>query len=178
MRSILSLVMVGLVTTSCTSTTAVAPPTGPELSHAAKAAGSAGQPVPISGGCDLSFTVLSASPPIIEQQDVGRCQISHLGRTSFVGVQHINVVTGTQSGQRTLTAANGDVLHAVHTGTSSPAGAGLVSFQATLTFTGGTGRFAGATGEAKAEGVANPVERTATMQLEGVIVYQASSRAP
>jgi hypothetical protein len=127
---------------------------------------------PFTGSCTLTFTPPPLPlPPLLHQVDVGTCQLSHLGLTDFYGEQDINFAAGTQSGWRTLTAANGDELHVTHVGTSAPAGPGLVSFVAQMTITGGTGRFAGATGTARAIGLANIATRTTTATFDGTISY-------
>jgi hypothetical protein len=89
----------------------------------------------------------------------------------------LNFAAGTQSGERTFTAANSDVLRAVHVGTSTPVGPGLISFRATMTFVGGTGRFANATGHATGWGVANLVTRTSVATFDGWVTYDASDRS-
>ena len=69
-------------------------------------------------------------------------------------MQAIDVAASTQSGERTFTAANGDALHARHTGTSAMIAPGRIAFSAVITIVGRTGRFEGATGELRASGVA------------------------
>jgi hypothetical protein len=59
------------------------------------------------------------------------------------------------------------VLRAVGGGTSAPIGPGQIGFSATLTFTGGTGRFANAAGEAHVEGVASLATSTASLEIVG-----------
>ena len=114
---------------------------------------------------------------MFQSTDTGVCQFSHLGETVFFGVQQINFAAGTQSGERTFTAANGDVLRAVHVGTSTAIGPGLISFRATVTFVGGTGRFANATGQATGWGVANLATRTSVATFDGSVTYDASDRS-
>ena len=134
--------------------------------------------VPISGSCVLTFNAPPIPlPPVITQTDVGECQFSHLGHSSVIGVQSVNFAAGTQQGQRTFTAANGDRLEMTHVGTSAPSGPGLVRFQSTATIVGGTGRFANARGRVQNEGTANLVTRTTTASTVGTIIYDASDRA-
>ena len=134
--------------------------------------------LPIKGHCELTFNPPPLPlPPVHRQIDTGTCWFSHLGRTALYGVQDINFAAGTQSGERTFTAANGDMLRAVHAGTSAPSGPGLVSFVTTLTFVGGTGRFANATGQMTGEGTANLITRTTSVTNEGWIAYDASDRS-
>jgi hypothetical protein len=134
--------------------------------------------VPLSGSCVLTFGPPPFPvPPSFSQTDVGECLLSHLGQSTVIGVQTINIAAGTQSGQRSFTAANGDVLEVQHVGTSASAGPGLVRFQSTATITGGTGRFTNATGQLRGTGIANLVTRTTTATFEGTINYDASDRA-
>ena len=152
----------------------------PVTSSAVRASAAAQPPgaVPIEGRCELSFNPPPLPlPPVHHQIDTGTCWFSHLGRTALYGVQDIVFAAGTQSGERTFTAANGDVLRAVHAGRSAPAGPGLVSFTTLITFVGGTGRFANATGQMTGAGTANLITRTTVVTNEGWIVYDASDRA-
>lgn len=134
-------------------------------------------PRPIAGRCELTVAPLPSSPPLIRQTDTGTCQLSHLGRTKYEGVLELDLVARTQRGERTLTAANGDELHLVTVGTSAPSGPGLVSFTATFTIVGGTGRFANATGQGVAQGTANLITSKTSVALDGWVAYQASDRS-
>jgi len=143
-------------------------------SVAAQAAGA----LPIKGHCELTFNPPPLPlPPVHRQIDTGTCWFSHLGKTALQGVQDINFAAGTQSGTRTFTAANGDVLRATHAGTSGPGGPGLVRFVTTITIVGGTGRFANATGQMTGEGTANLITHTTSVTNEGWIDYDASDRS-
>jgi hypothetical protein len=154
-----------------TTAGSISPSSAPEQSRQERS-------VPISGNCVLTFNPAPVPlPPVITQTDVGECRFSHLGHSTVTGVQSINFAAGTQEGQRTFTAANGDRLEMTHVGTSAPAGPGLVRFQSTATIVGGTGRFANARGQVTNEGTANLVTRTTTAATEGTIIYDASDRA-
>jgi hypothetical protein len=134
---------------------------------------------PLSGDCETAFPAPPLPlPAVLRQVDVGTCHLAHLGRAAFFSVKEINFAAGTQTiTESTLTAANGDVLRAVGSGTNVPSGPGRVRFAATMTFTGGTGRFANATGQARVEGAADLVMRTATLTMDGWIAYDASGRS-
>ena len=58
----------------------------------------------------------------------------------------MNVLDGTATGSYTFAAANGDQLFSTFTGLGMPAGGTMASITETLTITGGTGRFADASG--------------------------------
>lgn len=167
-----------IILAACAGTSVpVTPPDEAEL-PATTAARNSSQSRPISGVCETTFNPPPMPLPAVHRQtDTGSCQLAHLGQTDLIGVQDINLAAGTQSGERKFTAANGDILRAVHSGRSAQSGPGLVSFSATLTFVGGTGRFAHATGQARAEGTANIATRTASFTImDGHITYDASDR--
>jgi hypothetical protein len=72
-------------------------------------------------------------------------------------------------GEFTLTAANGDQLLGTYFGKFVPPDPPLFSIDRHFTFTGGTGRFAGASGGGDASGVQNLATGDATVSLEGTI---------
>ena len=128
--------------------------------------------VPFTARCTLAIQPPTpVGPGLIHQLDTGECQVAHLGRTTFVSDKIINVVAGTQTLQATFTAANGDVLRAAGSGTSSMVSPGIVAFEATITFDGGTGRFAAASGTAAIRGQANLAAGTSAPEMTGTIQY-------
>jgi hypothetical protein len=139
--------------------------------HAARA-------VPISGRCTTTFPPLPRPlPAVYRQVATGECQLSHLGRASLRLVQDIDFMAGTQTSvEVTYTAANGDVLRAMNVGTSTRSGTG-VAFSATVTFIGGTGRFANAVGQAQVTGTADFIANTSAYTIEGEIGYDAGNRS-
>jgi len=131
---------------------------------------------PIQGECALKTlsTVPYPAPPVFRQTAEGTCDLAHLGTSTVHFVQVVNFALGTQSSLTLVyTAANGDELHAASTGTSAPTATG-VNFSSTITFAGGTGRFANATGSAHADGSANLAAGTSGYTLDGSIAYDAS----
>jgi hypothetical protein len=125
--------------------------------------------LPLSGRCETTFEPPPfPPPPVFTQTDTGTCTMAHLGRAAFHSVKEIDLAAGTQTTtEATFTAANGDVLRAVGSGTSAPIGPGQIGFSATLTFMGGTGRFANAAGEAHVEGFAWLATSTASLEIIG-----------
>ena len=93
-------------------------------------------------------------------------------------MQDIEFATGTQrSVVVRITAANGDVLLASSVGSSTASGP-VVQFSATLSFEGGTGRFANATGQATITGRADLLTNTAQLDItDGWLNYDAASRS-
>ncbi|MEO7683169.1 MAG: hypothetical protein ABIU86_04470 [Gemmatimonadaceae bacterium] len=82
----------------------------------------------------------------------GVCKLKHLGHSSMAAIQTVNVLTGELNNTTTYTAANGDQLTTTFAGTD-PLG-GDIEFTGLETYTGGTGRFANATGESFLQGSA------------------------
>ena len=98
----------------------------------------------------------------------GTGHASHLGRFTFSFPHLVNTSTRTATGTYTLTAANGDTLTADVTGTAVPtATPGVLYIVETATITGGTGRFAGATGSFTIERDYDMVAGTTTGSFEG-----------
>lgn len=128
---------------------------------------------PISGRCETTFNPPPLPPPPVHAQtDIGTCTLTHLGRTTFHSVKEIDFVAGTQTTtEASFTAANGDVLRAVGSGASAPADPGQIGFSATLTFTGGTGRFTDASGEVEVTGVATLASTSAVLEIAGWVAY-------
>lgn len=127
---------------------------------------------PFSARCDLAIQPGEVvGPGLIHQLDIGECQATHLGRAAYVSDKVINVVAGTQTLEGTYTAANGDVLRSTGTGTSVLIAPGRVAFTASITFTGGTGRFANATGAATIIGEADLTSARSRMTATGSLSY-------
>ena len=71
---------------------------------------------------------------------------TYLGKYTEHATFHVDVRTGSATGTATFTAANGDTLTASVVGQGTPTGPTTRSIVEVYTITGGTGRFAGATG--------------------------------
>lgn len=105
---------------------------------------------------------------------VGTGHASHLGESSVSSEQVIDFTTVPPSlvGTTVFIAANGDELHATHTGnTSVPDAGGNADFSGVFTFVGGTGRFSDASGSVTFTGVANVQTLTGSFSLDGTIGY-------
>lgn len=129
-------------------------------------------PVPFNARCELTIQPPTpVGPGLLHQIDTGTCQATHLGRALLTSDKIINVVAGTQTLETTFVAANGDELRGTGSGTNAPVGPGLVAFTATITFTGGTGRFADASGQATITGQADLVAGRSHMTASGTIEF-------
>jgi hypothetical protein len=133
---------------------------------------------PLSGTCTTVVTRL-APPPVEMQRIEYTCRISHLGLTTGVTTQTVDVATGAISSSGVLVAANGDELNVTFAGSgivsfTDPTHA-IVNFDGVQTFSGGTGRFADAEGSADVAGTVHldVVTGAATGEfgLEGALTY-------
>lgn len=80
---------------------------------------------------------------------------THIGRYIYEAHECFNVVTLLYSGTFTLTAANGDRIYGAYAGKVTPTSDPAVAlYEQAAALQGGTGRFAGATGELAIDGVA------------------------
>jgi hypothetical protein len=155
-------VLLGLVLTACAADSPTVP-LSPQLAMVA---------TPFRGSCELVIQPSEPiSPGVVRQIDIGDCRISHLGRATFISDKIIDFVAGTQIIQGTYIAANGDLLYANGSGTSQFIAPGRVAFQGTVTFEGGTGRFASASGTATMTGEADPVNARSHFTTTGTISY-------
>lgn len=113
----------------------------------------------------------------------GSGQATHLGRVGFVA-EHCSLDFGQgpgpyEQGQLTLYAANGDQLKATYTnGVSDPTNFPVIAFRDDFSFVdGGTGRFTFASGGGVETGLFHFFTDEFTVQMNGTITYDASSRS-
>ena len=100
--------------------------------------------------------------------------MSHLGRVSWTLEHCYRLFAGTFGDARVvITAANGDGLYGTFDGVMT----GETTFMETLIVTGGTGRFAGASGAIDETGWFEPDSGYMEVTGVGSIVYDASDRA-
>lgn len=137
---------------------------------------------PVGAGC----RVFEPTPSVFIEI-AGECQVTHLGRSTTHAVQQLvfaldadgrPVFDGGQpviAGLRNcaeFTSADGEVLRHVTSGTVAPGvDPGTVTFEGRLIFTGGTGRFATASGSAAFDGAASLITNTGQFSMKGTLEY-------
>jgi hypothetical protein len=120
----------------------------------------AGVVTPATVACPAGFTPLSLT---------GMGRASHLGRYTWASTECFNFTTlVTVDGRFTLTAANGDALTGTYSGGATVVG-GIATFEDQAVVTGGTGRFAGASGNLVVRGTAVAATMTYEHRLSGTI---------
>ena len=127
------------------------------------------QEVPFKGRLEGAATITPLTPPFLSVSIEGTGNATHLGRFAVEIPHLVNMVARTGTGSYEFTAANGDTLTASFTGQSSLTAPGVLSSVETATITGGTGRFAGATGSFTVERLFNQVTGLTTGSFEGTI---------
>jgi len=129
-----------------------------------------GKQVPFRGQLEGVATVSPLPPPFVAVDIEGSGHATQLGHFE-VSIPHVtNRSNGTAVGSYEFTAANGDTLTADFTSRVTPTDLpGVVSVAVTASITGGTGRFADATGSFVGERVVDMVHGTVTESFDGTI---------
>src|SRR4030095_3877283 len=127
------------------------------------------QEVPFKGRVEGTATITPGTPPFLSVLIEGTGNATHLGRFTVEIPHVVNATNRTSTGTFEFTAANGDTLTAGFTGQANPTAPGVLSVAETATITGGTGRFADATGSFTVERVFYQLTGVTTGSLEGTI---------
>lgn len=131
---------------------------------------SAGDRVPIKASLAGTASVTPLDPPIVSVLLVATGQANQLGRFTLEAPHIVNQATFSATGIWVLTAANGDTLTAELAGTASMIEPpNIIAISETATVTGGTGRFAGATGSFTVQRLFNRATGVTTGSFEGWI---------
>jgi len=130
----------------------------------------AGEQVPFHGSVEGDVTRGVPYFPYVDVLVEGGGEATQLGKFTFAFPHTVNIPTRTAAGTYYLVAANGDKLTASGTGLATPIpGTAILYIEETLTITGGTGRFAGATGSFTVERWYDTVAQTTVGSFEGTI---------
>jgi hypothetical protein len=107
----------------------------------------AGDEVPFEGRLEGTVTVTPLTPPFVAADVEATGNATHLGEFTLDIPHIVNRAKMTAKGTYVFTAANGDEVHADFDGYSTLTDVpNVLAIVETATITGGTGRFAGATG--------------------------------
>jgi hypothetical protein len=107
--------------------------------------------------------------PIASINREGTGTATYLGKFTQQVTLQVNVLTGSAIGAATFTAANGDTLSASVVGQGTPIGPTVVSVVEVYTITGGTGRFADASGTFTLEMTVEQTTGVSTGTFSGTI---------
>jgi hypothetical protein len=135
--------------------------------------------VPFKGSLEGTYTG-SGEPPLVSVHVEAQGNATHLGRFTFDSPHVVNFADFTGAGTAELTAANGDQVTTDVTGVAMPQDTpGVFLIIETHIVTGGTGRFAGATGRFVVERVSfpsGPTNGTTSGSIEGTLSLTRGSR--
>jgi hypothetical protein len=132
----------------------------------------AGDQLPLNGSESGTFQILGSCESSGIVVDVtGTGHATQVGKYSVHYRECFFPATGAVTGGSfTLTAANGDTLFGTYAGQAVPTGdANVISFDDPGVITGGTGRFAGASGIANTAGIANLATGEYTSAISGSV---------
>lgn len=127
------------------------------------------QETPFKGSLAGTATITPGTPPFLSVSIEGTGNATHLGRFTVEIPHVVNATNRTSTGTYEFTAANGDTLTAGFTGQATLTAPGVLSIVEIATITGGTGRFADATGSFTVERLFNQVTGETTGSLLGTI---------
>jgi hypothetical protein len=130
----------------------------------------AGDHVPFKGNLEGVVTITPLTPPFVSVFIEATGKATHLGRFTLQIPHVVNRSDSTAVGSYQFVAANGDTLTADFTGQATPTTTpGVLYIEETATITGGTGRFAHASGSFLCERWFDTVAGTTTGSFEGTI---------
>lgn len=126
--------------------------------------------VPFVGALDGVVTRTPLAPPLVSVLVTATGSATQLGQFKLAIPHVVNSDTKTAKGCYKFVAANGDTLHANFLGKAVPAAPpGVLAITETAIITGGTGRFAGATGGFITERLYNPATGRTTGSFKGTV---------
>lgn len=131
--------------------------------------------VPLNGGLvgiDVGVPIPNTTFSTVTVQATGNA--TYLGNFKFVEVLTVNTLTKSGSGSFLFTTVNGDTVFGTVSGQGTFTPPNVLALLETGIITGGTGRFAGATGSITIMRIKNTVTGATTATFKGVI----SSPAP
>ena len=131
----------------------------------------AGAQVPFKGSDTGGFTLeangCGSGVFAVVIDDAGKA--SHVGRYAYHADECFNATTGAFSGTFTITAANGDTISGTYVGAVVAVVGDLGFYEQEAVITGGTGRFAGASGAFHLSGIANLVTLESSQTISGTV---------
>ena len=137
----------------------------------------AGGQVPLKGWDSGSFTLAAdgCGPGVfaVVIDDAGKA--THVGAYVYHADECFDGGAGTFSGTFTITAANGDSISGTYAGTVVGGAGELAFYEQDAVITGGTGRFAGASGAFHLSGIANLASLESSQRIVGTVSSPGST---
>lgn len=130
----------------------------------------AADPVPFKGGLtgtDTGTPIPNTPFASVTVEAAGNATL--LGQFTYTAQITVNTATGVGTGTFVFAAANGDTVYGTISGQAAFTPPNVLSITETATITGGTGRFAGATGGFDVARLKNPATGATIASFEGGI---------
>ena len=130
-------------------------------------------PVPFRGGLvgsDVGVPI-AGMPPLISVTVTATGNATLIGQFNFILLATVNPVDGSGSGNFLFTAANGDTVFGSISGKATFTPPNVLTILETATITGGTGRFAGASGSLAIVRLKNTLTNETTASFAGTILF-------
>jgi hypothetical protein len=160
--------VVGLLAILCVGCGQPVSPAGPSpVGYDGPSAGSHAAELPFKGTLEGTQTLTPLEPPFGQVAGQATGTATHLGQFTVQFPHIVNFATSRGEGTYTFTAANGDTLTADFTGVAQPGPVTSIVEEAVIT--GGTGRFAGATGSFTVRRLFDRGAGTTTGSFDGTI---------
>ena len=129
----------------------------------------AGEQVPFKGGVEGVDIVTPLTPPFVAVEVTATGNATQLGKFTLSILATVNRTTRVATGAFEFVAANGDTVFGTLTGQSTLTAPGVLTIEETFTITGGTGRFADATGSFTGTRFKNLITNETIGVFEGTI---------
>jgi hypothetical protein len=124
--------------------------------------------VPFRGWDVGGFSLAGACAGGVAVDIGGAGRATHLGQYEYSALECFNPDAGTFAGVATITAADGATLSGHYAGTvAGTTDPNVISYSENLVIDGGTGRFAGASGQLAVDGLANLTTGAYSQSLAG-----------
>ena len=129
----------------------------------------AGEQVPFKGGLAGLDITTAVKLPFVSVKVTATGNATQLGKFTFIELAMVNTATGTGTGTFLFTAANGGTVFGTISGKARLTAPNVLTIVENAMITGGTGRFAGASGSFTATRLKNLVTGETTASFEGTI---------
>ena len=129
----------------------------------------AGEQVPFKGSLEGVDTTTPLTPPFVLATVEATGEATQLGLFTYTELDTVDTSTRFGTGTFVFTAANGDTVFGTGTGQATFTPPNVLTIEGNEIITGGTGRFAGATGSFTVTRLKNTVTNVTTASFTGTI---------
>jgi hypothetical protein len=138
----------------------------------------AGAQVPLKGadvgGFTFPATCDTGTALVVDIDGMGNA--THVGRYAYAALECFNPASLLYRGEFTITAANGDILRGTYSGEVVDIVGTVGLYEQDAVVTGGTGRFAGASGQLHVSGEADLATGNYSQELAGIVSSPGSAK--